>query len=352
MSDVNPLKELQDIKFALDQSAIVAITDQRGKIIYANEKFCQISKYSRDELLGQDHRIINSGYHPKEFIRNLWRTIAQGQVWQGEIRNRAKDGTIYWVDTTIIPFLNEKGDPYQYVSIRYDITKRKEMEEALRLVPQQIIEAQEHERTFISREIHDDLGQSLATLKILLQSTFLDVHPNLSSQKKIYEKTIACLNQIIEKTRNLASGLRPATLEVLGLSVALRILIKSFQNQRKLKVRARGGKLDDLVFEGEAINLYRIIQEALTNIVKHAEATEAEISTRKRNGWLTVTIKDNGRGFSPNEFGKMKKERKGLGLYTMEERARLLGGQLSVDSSPHQGTAIKIVVPVKSRRGE
>ncbi len=350
------LRELANIKFALDVSSIVAITDQTGEIIYVNDKFCEISKYSREELLGQDHRIVNSGYHPKEFIRDLWRIIASGKVWHGEIKNKAKDGTNYWVDTTIVPFLNSEGKPYQYVSIRNEITQRKAMEEQIKALPKRIIQAQEEERERISWEIHDDLGQSLVTLKMLIQSAMLEADTDKTNARRSYDKVIKSFDAVIEKTRSISSGLRPSSLEMLGLTAAIKGMVNEFKQGKNLKIclawkdatdnKTDSLNLDNLIFLAEPINFYRIIQEALTNIVKHAKATRADILLKKRDNQLSVVIKDNGIGLTPRKRESKNHHLTGLGLSIMEERARLLGGEFNIVSSP-KGTALQFKIPVE-----
>lgn len=323
------LKELADIKFALDASSILAITDQTGKIIYVNDQFCRISKYSRRELMGQNHRIINSGYHSKEFFKLLWQIIARGKVWQGEIKNKAKDGRLYWVDTTIVPFLNAKGKPYQYVSIRNEITERKRMEEEIKLLPKRIIQAQEEECNRIARDLHDDLGQSLATLKLLLQSG------------REYKRTVEYLDMIIERSRNLAMRLRPSTLDTLGLTTAFRLMFKDIERVRKIQIKFKSSRLEELTFNSEAINLFRVIQEAMTNVIKHSKASTVDITMKYAKDNLNISVKDNGKGFD------VQGQYKGLGLLTMRERVGLLGGDFQIISKINSGSRIIIDIPCR-----
>lgn len=339
----NIAKELENIKYALDVSAIVAITDIRGNIIYANDTFCHISKYSRQELIGQNHKILNSGFHDKEFFRHLWRTIANGQVWKGEIRNKAKDGSLYWVDTTIVPLLNERRKPYQYVSIRYEVTKRREMEEEIKGLPRRILQAQEAESNRIARDIHDDLGQSLVTLKMLMQSAWMTLKKNKPVQSSDQIRMTRYLDLIIEKSRHLSSRLHPSTLQMLGLPTAVRNIARDLSKAYGVDIAVTMSVIDGVFFQAENINVYRIIQEGLTNAVKHAKAKRITLSIAKRKNQLTIIIKDNGKGFD------IAKVSKGLGLITMNERAQLLGATLSFQSTIKKGTVLTVHVPIQER---
>lgn len=158
------LKEIADIKFALDQSSIVAVTNHFGIIEYVNERFCHISQYQPEELIGKTHKIINSNYHPQAFFKQMWSTISQGQVWKGEVQNKAKDGTYYWVDTTIVPLLDTQGSPQQYVAIRNDITARKQAEIQLQQQAIELAQALQELQTTQSQLIHSEKMSSLGQL--------------------------------------------------------------------------------------------------------------------------------------------------------------------------------------------
>jgi two-component system, NarL family, sensor histidine kinase NreB len=330
---------LAQYKAALDAHSIVAITDPQGRITYVNDKFCEISKYTREELLGRDHRIINSGYHSKEFFRELWRTIARGQVWKGEICNRARDGSIYWVDTTIFPFLDRHGKPSQYLAIRTDVTKRKAQERERLALQREIIETSERERRRIGQDLHDGLGQHLAGMELMMQALENDVAHVSKAAAKV-EKISEYLREAIRQSKALARGLSPVDLQVNGLMSALEELASNASGMFGVDCTFRCPSSVLISDNALATHLFRIAQEAVTNAIKHGEARCIEIDLFRKSGQILESVRDNGKGFDATA-----QQRGGMGLSGMRYRAQMIGGGLTVEPAKGGGTVVTCAVP-------
>jgi PAS domain S-box-containing protein len=328
-------KELRDIKAALDAHSIVAITNAAGDITYANDKFCEISKYSREELLGQNHRLLKSGYHPKSFYTELWRTIARGKVWHGEIKNRAKDSSLYWVDTTIFPFLNTAGKPAEYVAIRTDITARKASEERLTQLQNEILEVSETEQRRIGHDLHDGLGQHLTALELLSQALVGKIRTAAPDLVKPAQEITRQIRETITQTRLLSHNLSPVPLAADGLMLALSELAAGTQGMAGIKCEFHCAEPVLLPDAQAATHLYRITQEAVNNALKHSGAAKIEISLSEHADSWKIAVQDNGRGFAPDAD-----RNSGLGLRLMRYRAQLLSAVLEIDSAPRRGARV------------
>lgn len=345
------LARIQNLELALNEHAIVAITNRLGDITYVNDKFCHISQYTREELLGQNHRIINSGYHPKIFIRDLWRTITQGHIWKGEIMNRAKDGTYYWVDTTIVPFSDSAGQVNEYFSIRRDITGRKNNEKILMHNAAQLrdlsahhLRVKENERKRMAREIHDELGGMLNGIKSYLSVLIGRAQRENIPPDSVLVDASGMADQAIDTVRRLITELRPSVLDQLGIWAALESHAAQIAQRSNLVCDCQiDAALENITLDADASTAaFRIVQELITNVIRHADASRIDIRATRTDGWIRIEVEDDGKGIESSHFVGGKS----WGIIGMHERAQQCNGELVIKNAPQGGTLAVLRLPL------
>ena len=342
--------QLADFKRALDHAAIVAITDVSGRITYVNDTFCQISGYARDELLGRDHRIVNSNYHSKEFIRDLWRTIASGHVWQGELRNRAKDGRIYWVDTTIVPFLNERGKPYQYIAIRSDITARKLAEE--KLVQQAALARVGQMAAVVAHEVRNPLAGIKGAVQVLMSRRA----PG-DTELPVMRDIVGRIDSLSELINDLMLYARPRAprlshVELKPLIADAVTIVRRDPTAQAVEILAEGDDVsataDEELIRATVLNLLINAAQAMGG---HGRIV---VTLRKSGTFATIEVRDTGPGipleirtqvFDP--FFTTKARGGGLGLPIARRTAELHGGSVDFECPDGGGTVVTMTLPLR-----
>ncbi|MDR3401105.1 MAG: ATP-binding protein [Chthoniobacter sp.] len=371
------VRELSDIKAALDAHSIVAITDAAGKITYVNDKFCEISKYPREELIGQDHRIINSRYHPKSFFTDLWKTIASGKVWKAEIKNRAKDGSYYWVDTTIYPFLDSRGRPRQYVAIRTDITQRKEDELRLKFLAGELA-AKNKELETVVYVVSHDLRSPLLNVQGFgnaLVRACGELKDKLSSVedvdvKRLFATDIPRALHFIEagvaKMDSLLTGFlrfsRMGRIVLQIQSVVMNQLVTGAAQALKFQTEEAGatvevGDLPNCV--GDPTLIGQVFSNLIDNALKYRAKNRPcviSVNGHVENGQAIYSVQDNGIGIAPEHQPKVfelfhrldpkKTQGEGLGLAIAQRALERQRGRIWVESRPGVGTTFFVSLPV------
>ncbi|WP_379968111.1 ATP-binding protein [Ectobacillus sp. sgz5001026] len=342
---------LRDFQYALDASSIVAITDPKGTITFVNDKFVEISKYSRPELLGQNHSILNSGEHPKEFFKDMWRTIGNGKVWHGEIRNRAKDGTLYWVDTTIIPFLNENNKPYQYLAIRNDITERKRTEEMLRRQDKLAAIGQ------MAAGIAHEIRNPLTSVKGYTEFLQLDEHDDERNEYlSIILDEVDRVNEIVEDFLVLA---KPKVVQLKRHNVVA--IVQHVLALMQFDARKKGIRfMLDFNFENILVDCDESrLKQVFLNFLKNGmEAMpgggEIRVNLHAHSGHVHISIQDTGLGIPKDKLKKIgepffttKKNGNGLGLMVSFKIIEGHNGKIVVDSEMNIGTTFTVILPVQ-----
>lgn len=363
------IRELTSIKQALDFAAIVAITDRAGTITHVNDKFCQISKYSREELLGQNHRIIKSGYHPHEFYVDLWETISSGQVWEGEICNRAKDGSLYWVNTCIVPFLDEENRPYQYVSIRYEITQRKEAEEQLVSYSKRLEQSNRELEHFASIAAHD-LQEPLRKIRSFsdrLSTRYAEV---LGEGRDYLER----MQNAAERMQNLIDDLltysRVRTQSKPFVKVDLNQVLHDVLSDLEIAIEQSGAKIDVQeslgIVQGDGSQMHQLFQNLLSNAIKFRSkdrTCQISVSSEVLGDERVISIKDNGIGFDEkyldrifNIFQRLHQRGEypgtGVGLAVCRRIVDRHNGKLTAQSRLGEGSVFLLTLPLVQAKGE
>lgn len=361
-------KELTDFKAALDEHAIVATTDARGIITYVNDKFCTISKYAREELIGHNHRIINSGHHPKAFFRELWQTISSGRVWKGEIKNRAKDDTFYWVETTIVPILDEHGKPVQYIAIRADITERKRVEQAVISARDAADMANRTKDSFLatmSHEIRTPLGGLTGMLELLgFTPLNNDQRDTLQAAMDSGQSLLRIVNDILDWSKIEAGKLEFAP-QATSISQLVAGVVSTY---------ARVASVNSLIIEQhvdarlgpahivDPLRLSQVLNNFVSNALKFTPKgrvdVRAELLGRHDDAeQVRFSVKDTGVGiekeiqkrlFQSYNQGSAETARMyggtGLGLAICRSLASMMGGQIDLESVPGLGSTFSITL--------
>jgi len=348
------VQQLADVKRAIDHAAIVATTDVTGRITYANDKFCEISKYSRDELIGQDHRIVNSGYHSKVFMRDVWRTIASGRVWHGEIRNRAKDGSLYWVDTTIVPFLDAREKPYQYIAIRADITARKAAED--RLAQQAALARVGQMAAVVAHEVRNPLAGIKGAVQVLMSR-----RPETDPERSIMRDVVARIDALGDLINDLMIFARPrppqpATFPLQPLLLEAITMLRRDPAGASLEVTVDGPDpaltADPDLMRATLLNLLLNAAQAMGGRGRIA------VSIAQSDERCVLEVRDSGPGiplelreqvFEP--FFTTKARGGGLGLPIARRTAELHGGTLTLTAPDTGGTIFTLTIPLLSLAG-
>lgn len=361
-------KEVADYKLALDQTSIVAITDQKGIIKYVNDNFCKISKYTNDELLGQDHRLINSEYHAKDYIRNLWVTIANGKIWKGEFKNKAKDGTFYWVDTTIVPFLDNSGKPYQYVAIRLDITERKnteryltELNDNLQNQTKELARSNAELEQFAYVASHDmqEPLRMVSSFLSQLEKKYADI---IDEKGKTYigfavdgaKRMRQIILDLLEFSRVGKTEDKKENLDVSKLISEIKILFRKQVEDKKATIET----FELPVIHTYKIPVYQVFQNLISNSLKYAAADKPckiEISASDLATHWQFVVSDNGIGINEDFFDKIfvifqRLHNKddysgtGMGLAITKKIIDNLGGKIWVKSEEGKGSSFYFTI--------